>query len=149
MNRYLEIKQNAIGNVGEPGEKLMMRLYKSGRFEYDANPKANITTDSHGNVLYERKQGHINSEGANELLDLAERSDFQTAKDFYPTIHLHTDETYTTTVTYTNNALTKKIVISDFWDVASHPEDKARYPNSLVELLYKESSLKAKVVNEL
>lgn len=143
----LEVITNAGGSAyPKEGDILQMRLYESGRFEYDDFPDYNPPKASSYNVVIKRKDAQLNPEDAKELIDLTEQSDFLSAKEKYSSLHRHDDTHWITTIKFAHKGKEKKIVAENFWDTQYHQEDKLNYPSSMVKLLERVEQLKAKAI---
>ena len=147
--QILQVITEARGSVyPKEGDILQMRLFESGRFEYDDFPDYNPPKFTSRNVSVTRKEAKLSPEDVKELISLAEQPDFLSAKEYYPTLHQHTDTSWITKINFTYKDKEKRIVAINFWDTQYYKEDKSKYPPSMVELLERVEELKAKAVGK-
>ena len=143
----LEIITHASGEVyPKEGDFLAMRLYESGRFEYDSYPPQDPPKVTIDNVTITKKEAKLSPEDVKELISLAEQPDFLSAQDKYPSLHQHIDDTWITTIKFTYQGREKKIVAVNFWDIRDFPKDQSKYPPSMVKLLERAYEFKAKAI---
>lgn len=146
----LEVITTAAGNIyPKEGELLDMRLYESGRFEYDDYPDYNPPHTRTGNISITRKEGGLNPEDVKELVSLASQPDFLSAKEHYPRMQSGvTDIVWNTTVRFTHRGHVKEIYAEYFWTSYNSKEDRSKYPPSMVKLLGRVEELKAKAIGK-
>ena len=145
----LEIITDASGMVyPKEGEILDFRLYKSGRFEYDDYPNQDPPRVTTRNVIITKKDAKLSADDVKELINLAEQPDFLAAKENYPRLRPHVDDQWITKIIFTHQGRTKKISAGDFWDMLYYPEDRAKYPSSMVKLLERVKDLKAQAIGK-
>ncbi|MDT5123204.1 MAG: hypothetical protein QOC96_2686 [Acidobacteriota bacterium] len=145
----LEIITHASGVVyPKQGDLLDMRLYESGRFEYDDYPDQPPPDTLPSQVTVTKKEAKLNPEDVKELIGLAEQPDFLSAKDNYPGLHPHTDDEWITTIKFMYQGREKKIVVVNLWDIRDFPNDRSKYPPSMVKLFERALELKAKAIRK-
>jgi hypothetical protein len=155
----LEIITTASGMVyPKEGDLLDMRLYESGRFEYDDYPEQKPPTYFSPPIT--RKESRLNPEDVRNLINLAEQPDFLSAEEKYPGILPHIDDQWVTTIKFTYNGREKIITAVNLWDfryaeVDSAPapymeklRKKVKYPPSLLKLFVLANELKAKTIGK-
>ncbi len=144
----LEIVSTTSDMVYPKGDILIMRLYRSGRFEYDDYPNYNPPTTR--NATTTKKEAELNSEDVVELIKLANQPDFLSAEKHYPELrpNTHIDAFVSTKIKFNNEKQTKFIEAENFWDILSYPEARAKYPPSMIKLLERAKEMKAKVIGK-
>jgi hypothetical protein len=146
----LEITTNASGMVyPREGDILDMRLYESGRFEYDDYPNQDPPKITSANVIITRKESKLNADSVRELIGLAEQPDFLAADDEYPPIQRGVDSQFRKTILFTHRGRQKKIVVVDYGSDDGISDAKSRYPASLLQLVRKVYALKAEAIKNL
>ena len=131
----LEIVTNASGVVYPQGDILDLRLYESGRFEYD-------DYNNQGKREKQIREAELSAEQVRELIGLAQRADFLSAKEKYPSLRPHIDDLWVTTIKFEHQGQKKRIVVVNFWDILDYPEDRDKYPLSMVKLLERARELR-------
>lgn len=145
----LEIITTAKGMVyPKEGDLLDMRLYKSGRFEYDDYPDINPPKVTSENASITRKEAKLAPEQVKELISLAEQPDFISAKEEYPSLYYRVDDEWITTIKFTYQGREKKVIAVNFTDVVYNQERRRFYPPSVVKLFVRAEELKSKVTGE-
>jgi hypothetical protein len=143
----LEIVTNARGPVyPKEGDILDMRLYDSGRFEYDDYPlRPSPTLDP---VQITRKEARLSESETRELIDLAGQPDFLAAKDTYPPYSQHIDDAWTTIIRFTHGGNVKTITVVNFDDIRHYPNLRSTYPASMVKLIERAREMKARATGK-
>jgi hypothetical protein len=145
----LEIVTTASGVVyPREGDILYMRLFESGRFQYDSYPEQHPPDAVMGKVPITTKESAIDPAAVQEIIALAEQPDFQSAKSNYPGFQPHVDDRWVETIRYTYRGHAKSIAAVNFWDMKYHPEERAEYPPSLVRLMERLSELRTAAIND-
>lgn len=117
----LEITLKGEGMILPGEEQVYFRLYKSGLLEYQTLPDMTM------------HKGRISDQDAREIIQIAEQSDFLNSLEEYSALKKLRDATLTTTIIYTNNGKSKRIVIRNYQH--DHPQAESYYPLSLRKLL--------------
>jgi hypothetical protein len=145
-NIILEIIDTArISGNPEHHDLLEVRLYESGRFEFDDYPGEYLPREMPNNIV--RKVEKLNPEELKELVSLAEQPDFLSARFAYPAYHIIPPPllNWDTTIRFIYVGQEKKFIILNIWDIL-HSDDRPLYlPQSAVKLLKRIREIKAKV----
>jgi hypothetical protein len=143
----LEVVTHARGPVyPKEGDILDMRLYESGRFEYDDYPETPSPTLNAIQVT--RKEARLSESETRELIDLAGQPDFLAAKNSYPAFRQHIDDEWTTIVHFTHRGHDKRITVVNYDDIRHYPSVRSNYPVSLVSLIERARDMKAKAAGK-
>src|SRR5258707_8026117 len=123
-NVLLTICNHERGMAPLPQPQLYLKLYRDGRGEYE--------TASGTSSLLDLKEFQISSEELREIMSLGNAADFQKADASYPVFHQSDDSSLETTITFSAKGAAKRIVLANFY--AADPDNKKRYPVSLIQL---------------
>lgn len=129
----LEIVTRGVGMVYPSKGVLDFRLFKSGRAEYELVPGIETNDGRRGDLL--KKTAELTDSQVREIVELASNKDFLEAKKRYPSIRRHVDDYWFTTVKFKHGTVDKEFIVTNFWDVLDYPEDRERYPSSVVRIL--------------
>ena len=137
----LEIYTDCRGMTYPQGKLLNLRLYQSGRLEYDKYPPQEQSRYLHLRYWFPRTHSYAAPAQVNELIALAEQPDFLDAEPEYPAAQMGTDSEFRTSISFRHAGHEKNIVVVDYYgdDGIGSME---RYPPSLLALLQKVSATK-------
>lgn len=143
----LEIVSTTSEMVYPKGDILIMRLYQSGRFEYDDYADNPPNTR---NATTVRKENKLKPQDVIELITLAKQPDFLSAEEIYsePRPHSHIDAFVSTKITFNYDGQTKKIEAENFWDILFFPEARIEYPPSMIKLLERAREMKTAAIGK-
>ena len=137
----LEIYTDCSGMTYPQGKLLNFRLYQSGRLEFDKYPSQEELRYLHLQYWFPRTHSYMTRTQVNDLMALAEQSDFLGAEPEYPAAQVGTDSEFRTSISFRHEGHEKYIVVVDYYgDDGIGSMD--RYPPSLLALLRKVSAAK-------
>ena len=132
----LEIYTDCRGMTYPHGKVLDIRLYQSGRLEYDRYPPDELSAHWHFRYWFPRTHVYVTPDQVNEFIELAEQPDFRAAKDEYPPKIPGTDSEFRTFITFNHSGWRKNVVLVDYFG-DDGMGDRENYPPSLLALMKK------------
>jgi len=127
----LEVSDYAGGMYQYVGDQLLLRVYADGRAEYDV---LNQESPCLGCPMKPtRKEAELTPEELGAVVSLSRRPDLWAAKGEYAAFISRTDTYNIMSVSLNDEGRGKKIVVHNV--AATHPQAKAHYPPSLIELI--------------
>jgi hypothetical protein len=144
----LEVVTTGFGAAyPKEGDILNMRLFESGRFEFDDFPEHNPPHTRNAKVV--RKESKLSLEAVKELIALTEQPDFLSANEKYPSWgNHHSDTFWDLSIKFICDEQQKKIEAADFWTMKDTEESKSVYPPSMLKLIERTEQLKAKAIGK-
>ena len=130
----LEITDTFQGMWPFAGTYVHFRLYKSGRVEYE-KPERNRDTAKWEAIKYDMR---LNHEELQEVISLAENSDFQKARQRYDELWSGVDARYIATISY--KPRNKRIELVNF--IADSTSPANYYPESVEKLMQQVEALR-------
>jgi hypothetical protein len=129
------------------GDILEIRLFDSGRFEYDDYPRCDSSESYAGEVTVVRRESKTDKDAVLELIRLAQQPDFQSAKETFsrPANSGRIDTSTLTTITFNYDGKKKSISAKDFNDIEYIEKRRLDYPTSMVKLYQKVLELKSEI----
>lgn len=137
----LNICNYGTGMVPLPRALLHLRLYQSGRVEYEVRPGYDPQVGE-GNRRLLLKKTKVSAEDVAEIIRLGEQPDFQAAQSEYPVFRIWTDSGLKTTIVFRYKGREKKILVKNYR--AGDEQNGSHYPASLISLLQKADELRPK-----
>jgi hypothetical protein len=134
----LEIIEDDQGMVTVVGEFIYFRLYESGRAEYEELYKYQYTPFP--KWKYVKREMKLDRKEIEELIQLAEQSDFLKVNENYPRLKKFTDMATKMVIRYMRDSHNKQVVLFNYQPEL--PEAKTFYPASLRNLLQRVKEFK-------